>query len=179
MYKMTYRTVIIVCLVSFVSLCALDKANSIDEIVYTTFYPSPYGSYQDIEAGALAVGFANNAAPASKFWPGFATVKMGFDGVNAGVIGIGGDSSGDDVEIRLNSSINDLYVINAFTGGYADIQAANLPMCYAIFYSNSSDTQSCAPGYSVALAPIPNPPLPDQILCCRCKCDASWPGCGC
>ena len=66
-------------------LLSIHKGFSAEQLTITTYYPSPYGSYQDLETQRLAVGYP---AGSPIFWNNFATVRTGY----GDTIAIGGEN---------------------------------------------------------------------------------------
>ena len=133
---MRIKSGLIIGILAFILLPSF--AFSQEQITITTYYPSPYGSYQDLETQRLAVAYP---AGSTIFWDNFATVRTAY----GDTIAIGGDAAGGDAEIRISAPANRNTVSfwNSTLSTYANIQAANLPGCKRIPYFANSGRREC------------------------------------
>lgn len=139
MSRISKVTAIIVLL----SLSLLSLAFSADEtITITTYYPSPTGSYKDLEVQRLAVAYA---AGSPNYWDNMVTIRT----LYGDTLGIGGDGSGNDAEIRLEAPVaRQKLKIWGGTGGIGSltpmwVEAANIPSCVKKSYTATSGNCSC------------------------------------
>lgn len=133
-----------------------------EQITITTYYPSPYGSYRDLEAQRIAVAYPPGSAT---FWDNFATVRTRY----GDTIAIGGDKAGNDSEIRIwaPSSRNTVTFWNAQLGTLANIQASNLPGCYRVWFNGNTGYQTCSAGYQATVIPATVSSSSGYFLCCQ------------
>jgi len=117
-----------------------------EQITITTYYPSPFGSYQDLETQRLAVAYPAGAAV---FTNNFINVRTGYADTT---ISIGGDGAGDDAEIRLNAPAGRSTVSfqNVNTGRLARINAA---ICLRRTFGPNTQRIECPVNYSLAMGP--------------------------
>jgi hypothetical protein len=59
MLRVSYITVILLILFTSIAYCANNKNEVVEKITISTFYPSPYGSYNELQSNKMAVGDTN------------------------------------------------------------------------------------------------------------------------
>lgn len=107
-----------------------------EQITITTYYPSPYGSYQNLETRRLVIG--NTAMP---------TV----DGL-VHFQGIGADPAfAQDGTLYYNNSTHRFRYYDGAAGIWKDV--ASVAACIRLNFTTASGYQQCPAGYAIPEAP--------------------------
>lgn len=146
-------------------LCLVSLAYAQEQITITTYYPSPFGSYRDLETQRLAVAYGQPPAIPSVFWNNFLTVKTGF----GDTIAVGGDNVGNDAEIRINApaarNTVTFWNVGVVPNRLARVNAA---ICLRRFFTPVSGVIQCPPNYAIAEAPVAAGTFGSYLCCPFC-----------
>lgn len=169
-------------------------------ITLQSFFPTPFGNYDEVHADKLAVGKEANFVGTDPVDSTEAVLRWGtkrsalkstFSVPNYGSsIELGGvgsqpyiDFSNDntsDYTVRLY--LNSLQELIFSAAPSSSSRIIGLETCDRVFVTGDPETV-CA-GATVMSGAVPagvnyGVPQAGYIMCCRCSCDASSPGCGC
>ncbi|MEK6727154.1 MAG: hypothetical protein AABY28_00575 [Candidatus Omnitrophota bacterium] len=142
---------LLMCVIVFLICLSVTLSYSQEEqITVTTYYPSPYGSYNRLQANRNAIGDTNNDGQLTS-----------------------ADQPANDGDLLVRRSIA-IGTLGATPNARLDVRVTDATrptnLCVRRGYTDVSGTTSCPSGYYIALgsyATMVTPPLPGYIICCQ------------
>ncbi len=145
----------------------ISSAAAQENITITTFYPSPFGVYRNLETQTIRILNSNEE------------VSIGLDGNNPAIelrdrdaggrtpyIDFSNDAvSNFDMRIILNGN-NELRVQGGNLRVLGNVVANNLPGCQRRTFTAATGVQQCPVGFAVSLAPLAPISTSGSFLCC-------------
>jgi len=141
------KTLFVFCLAFFVTLPVFSQSNQTESLIITTYYPSPYGSYNRLQTRRLAMGDRNNDGKLTDadLPPNDGQVYMGRSVIYTPLNPL--PASGTLGELAYNASADSFYYYNA-SGSWVPLGASSSGKCYVSYAPNPVNSQACLPGFT-------------------------------
>jgi hypothetical protein len=141
------KTLFVFCFVFLATLPVFSQSNPDESMTITTYYPSPYGSYESLQAKRLAMGDRNNDGKLTdadqplndgQLYMGRGVIYQPLNPLPA---------SGTPGELAYNASADAFYYYNA-SGSWVPFGGGSAGKCYVSYASNPVNSQECLPGFT-------------------------------